>query len=161
MSTQSAKTVGGSKYAGMAVLFVALCGCASLPPTSSVAIPKIPTGMARAWFYRQDEPYTGFDRSYVRMNGAIVGISELGGAFYHDVPPGPYYITADTYRQVFNQFPHVALLPGDTAYFQVFEMGSGAGAWRNYARPTFSIWVMPAAIGAAEVGRSAFYAGGG
>jgi hypothetical protein len=24
------------------------------------------------------------------MNGTIVGISELGGAFYRDVPPGAY-----------------------------------------------------------------------
>jgi hypothetical protein len=63
--------------------------------------------MARAWFYRKDEPYNGLDRPYVRMNGAIVGISELGGAFYRDVSPSAYYVTVESYKNFINQFLHV------------------------------------------------------
>jgi hypothetical protein len=120
--------------------------------------------MARAWFYREDEPYSGLDRPYVKMNGAIVGISELGGAFYRDLPPGAYEATIDSYRNFINQFPHVDLRPGETAYFQVFEVGSvssGVGASREFARPSFYIWMMPPAIAEREVARSLFYPGGG
>jgi hypothetical protein len=115
MSARSGKTVGWLNFAGAAVLFALLCGCASLPPTGSVTIPLIPAGMARAWFYRDDEPYISLDRPYVRMNGAIVGISEPGGAFYRDVPPGQYYVTVDSYGRDANQFPYATLVPGETA----------------------------------------------
>jgi hypothetical protein len=142
----------------------ALWACAGQPPTGSVTIPKIPAGMARAWFYREDEPYNGLDRPYVRMNGRIVGISELGGAFYTDLAPGAYDVTVDTYWHFINQFPQVSLTPGETAYFQVFELASassGVGASRDFARPSFYVWVMPAAIAAPAVARSLFYPGGG
>jgi hypothetical protein len=142
-------------------LFAALCACAPQAQTDSVAIPKIPAGLGRAWFYREDLPYSGFDRPYVRMNGAVVGISELGGAFYRDVSPGEYYVTVDSYRHFINQFPHVNLLPGETVYFQIFEVGGGASAWKNYARPSFYVWTMPATIAGSAVARSVFYAGGG
>jgi hypothetical protein len=145
-------------------LFVALGACASQPTTGNITIPKIPAGMARAWFYREDEPYNGFDRPYVRMNGTIDGISELGGAFYRDVPPGAYYVTVESYRQYINQFPHVYLTPGETAYFQVFEeasSSSGVGASRDFARPSFYVWVMSAVVAGPEVARSLFYPGGG
>lgn len=130
----------------------------------AAAIPKIPAGMARAWFYREDMPYDGLDRPYIRMNGAVVGISELGGAFYRDVSPGEYYVTVELYRNFVNQFPHVDLMLGETAYFQVFEVGSlssGVGASRDYARPSFYIWEMPPAVAGAAVARRPFYAGGG
>jgi hypothetical protein len=145
-------------------LVAALCACAPQPRTGNVAIPQIPAGMARAWFYREDLPYDGFDRPYVRMNGAVVGISELGGAFYRDVPPGAYHVTVDTYRHFVNQFPQVDLTPGETAYFQIFEVGalsSSVGAGRDYARPSFFVWAMPAATAGPAVAHSLFYTGGG
>lgn len=141
-------------------LFAALCACAPQARTDRVAIPKIPPGMARVWFYREDLPYSGFDRPYVKMTAAVVGISELGGAFYRDVAPGKYYVTVNSYRHFINQFPSVDLLPGETAYFQIFEVGAGAGAWKNYARPSYFVWLMPATVGGAAVARSLFYAGG-
>jgi hypothetical protein len=161
MSTPSGKTARWSSCFGAVAAFAALGACVSQPTTGSVTIPKIPAGMARAWFYREDLPYNGLDRPYVRMNHAVVGISELGGAFYRDVSPGEYYVTIESYRSFINQFPHVDLMPGETAYFQVFEVGGGVGPWRNYARPSFYVWVMPAAIAGPAVARSLFYAGGG
>ena len=164
MSTSSEKTVQWSRCLGAVAAFAALWACVSPPPTGSVTIPKIPAGMARAWFYREDLPYDGLDRPYVRMNGTVVGISELGGAFYRDVLPGEYYVTVETYRNFVNQFPHVDLKSGETAYFQVFEVGSlssGVGTGRDFAQPSFYIWVMPAAAAGAAVARSQFYASGG
>jgi len=147
--------------AGLALL----CGCTALAPLPSVAsvqIPPVPPGMARAWYYRADLPYNGTARPYVQMNGANVGIAELGGAFYRDVAPGPYYVTADTYGVDINQFPHATLVPGETAYFQVISSRWWAsGASKNWERPTFYIRQMPVAVGAAEVAHSEFYPTGG
>jgi hypothetical protein len=155
--------VGWLKYAGAAVLIAGLCGCTSLPPTGSATIPQVPPGMARAWFYREDQPYVSLDRPYVRMNGAIVGISEPGGAFYRDVPPGQYYVTVDSWGVDINQFPHATLVPGETAYFKVFvsQVWASGGATANWARPTFYVWQMPVAVAAPEVARSSFYPGDG
>ncbi|MBV8122203.1 MAG: hypothetical protein JO081_19960 [Alphaproteobacteria bacterium] len=163
MSTQLGRMVLWPRCFGAGALFAALCACVTQPTTGSVAIPKIPANMARAWFYREDEPYNGLARPYVRMNGATVGIAELGGAFYRDVSPGAYYVTVDSYRRFINQFPHVYLIRGETAYFQVFEASasSNVGAMRNFARPSFYVWVMPTEIAAPEVARSLFYSSGG
>jgi hypothetical protein len=163
MSTHSGRTPRWLPRFGAIALIAGLCACAAQPTTGSIAIPKIPAGMARAWFYREDEPYNGLDRPYVRMNGAIVGISELGGAFYRDVSPGPYYVTVDSYRRFINQFPHVDLTAGETAYFQVIEASgsSGVGAVRDFARPSFYVWLMPPATAAPAVARSLFYPAGG
>lgn len=143
-------------------LLVALGGCTSLPPTSAVSIPPIRADMARVWFYREDAPYITQARPYVRMNGAIVGISEDGGAFYRDVPPGEYYVTVDSYGTDINQFPHVILVPGETEYLQVigsryWASGSASTTW---TRPTFYVWLMPNDIGGPAVARSPFYASG-
>jgi hypothetical protein len=163
MSTQRDKAVRWSRRGAVLAAFGLLCGCAALAPTASVAIPPVAPGMVRAWFYREDLPYNGMARPYVRMNGAIVGVAELGGAFYRDVPPGEYYVTADTYGIDVNQFPHVTLTSGETAYFQVISSRywASGGASSNWTRPTFYIWLMPPAIGAPAVARSEFYPGGG
>jgi hypothetical protein len=72
--------------------------CTQLPPTSSVAIPPIPTGKARLWFYRDYEPYETLARPYVRLNERVAGISEPGGTFYRDVVPVRYLVTVDSTR---------------------------------------------------------------
>jgi hypothetical protein len=72
-------------------------------------------------------------------------------------------VTVDSYRQYINQFPHVDLRAGDTAYFQVFEVASassGDGPSRDYAPPSFYVWLMPAATAEPAVARSLFYPGG-
>ena len=154
------------RNAGLIVFLLATSACAKLPPTSAVAIPPLRPDLARVWFYRIDAPHITQARPYVRMNGAIVGISEDGGAFYRDVQPGEYYVTADSIGVDINQFPHIALVPGQTAYLQVFgsnswESGGGGGGNRggaDWARPTFYVWLMPNDIGGPAVARSPFYA---
>jgi hypothetical protein len=143
-------------------LLVALCGCGNLPPTSAVTIPPVPPGAARVWFYREDLPYVAQERPYVRMNDAVVGISENGGAFYRDVAPGEYYVTVDSYGVDINQFPRIALVPGQTIYLQVLgsRYWASGGASSHWLRPTFYVWVMPNNLGAQAVARSPFYPDG-
>jgi hypothetical protein len=148
------------RIAGIVGVLVALCGCARLPPTNAVTIPPIPPGMARVWFYREDLPNVAQQRPYVRMNAAVVGISEDGGAFYRDVAPGEYYVTVDSYGVDVNQFPYIALVPGQTVYLQVlgstYWASGGATPW---LRPTFYVWVMPNDVGGPAVAALPFYPG--
>jgi hypothetical protein len=150
------------RSAGVIGVLVGLCGCAPLP-TGAVTIPPIPAGMARVWFYREDMPTETPQRPYVRMNGAVIAISEDGGAFYRDVPPGQYYVTVDSYGVDINQFPYIALVAGQTMYLQIFGskywasgggVGEGGGGW---SRPTFYVRVMPNDVGGQAVARTPFY----
>jgi hypothetical protein len=163
MSRQSGEAAHWLSKTVVFAAFAVLCGCASLPETGRVAIPNIPPGMARAWFYREDLPYNGVARPYIRMNGAVVGVAELGGAFYRDVAPGEYYVTADSYGIDVNQFPHVALTAGETVYFQVISSRywASGSASSNWTRPTFYIWLMPPAVAWPAIAASPFYSGGG
>ena len=70
----------------VSILFLATAACPQLPSTASVAVPPIPAGQARVWFYRDGGPYDGAGTPYIRMNDAIVAISEPGSASYRDVP---------------------------------------------------------------------------
>lgn len=140
-------------------MMLALGGCAPLPTASAAQIPPIPPGTARVWFYREDLPYEAPQRPYVRLNGAPIGISEDGGAFYRDVPPGQYYVTVDSYGVDINQFPHVILVPGQTAYFQVIGSRYWAygGLGTSWARPTFYVWLMSPEVAGPAIEHSQFY----
>jgi len=134
--------------------------CAQLPPTSAVAIPPIPSGAARIWFYRDYEPYETLARPYVRLNEQIVGISEPGGAFYRDVPPARYSITVDTAGRDVNQFAEIDLAAGQQAYAKVLSLRSWLAddclAWGGC--DTFYVRLMRAEAARPAIDRSPFYA---
>jgi len=134
--------------------------CAQLPPTSAVAIPPIPSGAARIWFYRDYEPYETLARPYVRLNEQIVGISEPGGAFYRDVPPARYSITVDTAGRDVNQFADIDLGAGQQAYAKVLSLRSWLAddclAWGGC--DTFYVRLMRAEAARPAIDRSPFYA---
>ena len=105
--------------AGAGPLLLAIASCAPLPPTASVVIPPVPAGEARAWFYRDPGPYDCLGTPYIRMNEAIVGVSQIGGASYRDVPPGQYLVRTDNYLGDFNSTRETYLFPGRQAYFKI------------------------------------------
>jgi hypothetical protein len=151
------------------VLSLAAAGCAELPRTASVNVPPIPPGEARVWFYRNGGPYDGVGTPYLRMNEAIVGVSEPGGASYRDVPAGPYHITVDSYGKDFNQEKDVKLAAGQELFVKIVSLrnwitggggGGDMGGGGDYERDTFYVWLIPPEIARADVGRSAFYGGG-
>jgi len=147
--------------AGLALVSLAVASCA-LAPTGSVAIPPVPAGEARVWFYRDGGPYDGRGTPYLRMNGAIVGLSEPNGALYRDVAPGQYHVTVDSYGEDFNQSRWVYLFPGQQAYFKIVSLRNWAtcGGVRNECqRDTFYVWEIPPEIAQGDVARSQFYGG--
>jgi hypothetical protein len=161
MSRQVPETNAAHRWRAAATAFLLIAtGCAQLPPTSAVAIPPIPSGGARIWFYRDYEPYETLARPYVRLNEQVVGISEPGGAFYRDVPPARYSITVDTAGRDVNQFAEIDLAAGQQAYAKVLSLRSWLAddclAWGGC--DTFYVRLMPAEVARAAIARSPFYA---
>ena len=103
--------------AGIGGVLLGIAGCAQVPPTTSATvIPQLAAQQARVWFYRDLNPYENLGRPYIRMNGGMVGLSEPGGAFYRDVPPGHYHVVADSYLDEACQDTGVDLLAEQQAY---------------------------------------------
>jgi hypothetical protein len=150
--------------AGAGSLLLASIGCAPLPPTAAVAMPPIPAGQARAWFYRDPGPYDCLGTPYIRMNDAIVAVSQIGGASYRDVLPGQYLVSVDSYLTAPDQTRHAYLFPGQQAYFKIVCLrnwisGGGIRNGSGYMRDTFYVWDIPPEVAQAYVARSQFYGG--
>jgi hypothetical protein len=145
------------------VLLFTIVSCAPLPPTAAVPVPPIPAGEARVWFYRDLGPYDALGTPFLRMNGAIVGVSEPGGAQYRDVAPGQYHVTVDNYLPDFNQSREVYLFPGQQLYFKIVSLKNWiAGGNRfssDFHRDTFYVWEIAPEVAQGDVARSQFYGG--
>jgi hypothetical protein len=142
---------------------------AQMPPAAASAIPPISPGHARIWFYRDLAPYSSMATPYVRLNGAAVGVSQPGGAFYGDVPPGHYHLSADSYLDAPEQDRDVDLAPGQEAYAKILPEdhwieggggGGGEGGGGGYHRETFYVWLYPAEAARPAIAHSSFYGGG-
>lgn len=153
----------------VAIVSLAVTACSQLPSTASVAVPPIPAGEARVWFYRNGGPYDGMGTPYIRMNDAVVAISEPNGASYRDVSAGPYHITVDSYGKDFNQDKNVQLAAGQELYVKIVSLrnwmssgggGGNEGGGDEFARDTFYVWLIPPDVARADVARTAFYGGG-
>jgi uncharacterized protein DUF2846 len=141
-----------------AAVLLAAANCAQLPPTSSVAIPRIPAGEARLWFYRDGGPRDAQQRPYLRLNGQIAGISEPNGTFYRDVSPGHYTVTVDSYLSgFFNQFADISLAAGQEVYIKVLSQGQRVG--ERGARENFYTQVMPSEAARPDAASRPFYGG--
>jgi hypothetical protein len=154
------------------ILLLATAACASPPPTASVAIPPIPAGEARVWFYRPVDAYDSLSTPYIRMNDAIVGVSLPNGASYRDVAAGQYHISVDSYLDNPQQDQNVTLAPGQEVFVKVVSLrswiqggaggggGEGGGGGGDYSRDSFYVWQIPPEVAQGEVARSQFYGGG-
>ena len=140
----------------------AVSACARAPLVAAVAPPPIPPGKARVWFYRIYLPSDTLNMTRITMNGVYAGFSQLGGAFYRDVPRGVYHIEVESYGIDFGQSTDVALVPGEVVYVKIeslrswatmYGYGFTAGRDTFYARLTFPD------VARAEIGQS-FFDGG-
>lgn len=160
---------------GGAALLIALTGVAVAPAglalaaaTNAPGLAPISPGTARLWIYREYEPYQTLARPYVRLNGAITGISEPGGVFYRDLAPGTYAVTVDSEGTDVQQFVSVPVAAGQQAYVKVlasanWDSGGGGGdrgGGGGWARDTFYTWQIQPDVAAGEIARMPLYAGG-
>ena len=142
-------------------LLLATASCAQPAATGSVSIPPIPAGEARVWFYRNNEPYAGKGIPAIAANGGYVGVAELGGAFYRDVPPGHYLVTVQTVGVDTNQSASFDLPPGQEAYVKIVSLPSWetGGNKNDWQRPTFYAWLIPNQVAQSDVAHLSFYGG--
>jgi hypothetical protein len=143
------------------IMLVTISACAQRLTVSSAPVPPIPAGEARVWVYRDYLPSETLNMTAVDLNGAYAGYSQLGGAFYRDVPPGIYHVTVESFGKDFNQSTSVALVPGQQAYIKIETLRS----WSSYGtrsaigRDTFYARLIPELLARAEIAQS-FYDGG-
>jgi hypothetical protein len=143
--------------AATAVLLIT-ANCTQLPLASSVAIPPLPVGDARLWFYRDGGPRETQERPYLRLNGQIAGISEPNGIFYRDVAPGHYTVTVDSYLSTYdNQFADINVAAGEVAYVKVLSQMRPMG--ERGGRQNFYTQVIPAEAARPDAARRPFYGG--
>lgn len=144
-----------------ACLVLVLASCSQVPPTNSVAIPPVPAGDARIWFYRNDGPFDSQQRPYLRLNGQVAGIIEPNGAFFRDVPAGHYVVTVDGYGVPYpHQFAQVELTAGQEAFVEVVSMRERVGGGDNVAlRTIFYTWLIPPDAARAAIAGTPFYGG--
>jgi hypothetical protein len=139
------------RCAALNIALLAAASCTPPPTTASVSIQPLPPQHGRIWFYREvDTADVNTTTPYVRLNGAIAGVPEPGGAFYRDVPPGTYRITVDSEGNSPRPSQEVALVAGQQIYARI---GLG-GSWNGQG---FTITMEPNAVGHAAVEHSKFY----
>ena|SRR5579862_3961177 len=144
--------------AGLACL--ALPGFAQAPASGTVGFAPVPPQQARIWVYREVESSALPTVPLVRFNGAIAGAAYQGGAFYRDVPPGPYHITVDSLGTDFNQASDVNLAAGQEAYITILQLDNWDEQPYQPTSPTFYAWIARPDIARAAVSRSYNYGGG-
>lgn len=130
----------------------------SAPDGFGSRFPPIPPEGVRIWFYRVYDPTESKGRFYIYINGAIVGISEQGYAYYRDVLPGLYDVSVESYGRDLFQFRDVALVPGQQAYVKILSLRSWVESGRNFSRDTFYVLVVPRTVAQAEISRYPFLA---
>jgi hypothetical protein len=152
--------------AAVAVLLLLSAAAVAQPPAAPYLNAAPPPGMARIWFFRDLNPNETLAMAYIRLNGAVAGVSEAGGAFYRDVAPGRYHISVDSYVEDRHNEADVALAPGMEAYARVLPFddivqggGGRGGGGGGYRRNTFVVWLYPPEVGRAAVAHSYFTAG--
>ncbi|HEY1260825.1 MAG TPA: DUF2846 domain-containing protein [Stellaceae bacterium] len=147
-------------WLGAALILAGLTGCATPPPVGAVALPPIPPGEARVWFYRIYDPSESLGTPYIYMNGAAIGVSEQGDAFYRDVPAGRYHVTVESVGVDLYQFQDIALLPGQQEYIEIQSLRSWVSGRPGFGRDTFYVAVIAPERAALQVARSRFSGGG-
>ena len=152
--------------AAAAILLLLPGAAVAHPPAAPYLNAAPPPGMARIWFFRDLNPNETLAMAYIRLNGAVAGVSEAGGAFYRDVAPGRYHISVDSYVEDPHNEADVVLAPGMEAYARVLPFddivqgGGGRHGGGGYRRNTFVVWLYPPEVGRAAVAHSYFTTGG-
>lgn len=144
-----------------ALLCAAAIIAAAMPPRAGLAENAgPPPGNARIWIYRTFDPSVTLQTPYVRINGAIVGVARSGSAFYRDVAPGSYRITADSRGSAPGQFAQVVLAAGQIVYIKVDADNWWTGTCRWCRIDTFYTLLIGPPLAQAEIAGLPVRAGG-
>jgi hypothetical protein len=125
---------------------------------SAQALPAAQPPVARIWIYHELNPNESMAQPYVRIDGAVVGASAPGTAFYRDLPAGRHQISVESYVDDGNQTKIVDLVPGSQVYAKIVPFGDivqGGGEFGGgYHRNTYYLWLYPPGLGQPAIARS-------
>jgi hypothetical protein len=135
---------------------------AAYPPAAQYVSSPAPPNQARIWFYREANPYSSTGTPYLRLNGAVVGVSQPGAAFFVDVAPGHYHLSADSVGEDYNQTRDIDIGPGQVAFAKVLSNdhwieGSGGEFGGSYKRDTFYVWTVAPQTAVPVISQSYLY----
>jgi hypothetical protein len=120
----------------------------------------VPSDRARFFFYRDYEPYESLGRPYVTMNGEVAGISEPGGVFYRDMPPGTYLIAVRNNTFYPDQDKTVTAAAGQTFYAKVASIKGYNSGDSMYEPDTFAVVVVDPADGQRDIASKRYFPNG-
>jgi len=127
-----------------------LAAAGSLFAVTTASAQALPAGqppVARIWIYHELNPNESMAQPYVRIDGAVIGASVPGTAFYRDLPAGRHQISVESYVDDGNQTKLVDLVPGSQVYAKIVPFGDivqGGGEFGGgYHRNTYYLWLYP------------------
>ena len=143
-------------------LIAAVAAVAQMLPPAAIAPVAPPT--ARVWFYRDLNPNESLAEPYIRVDGAVVGSSVPGAAFYRDLPPGRHRLSVDSYINDKYQTIDVDAVPGSEAFVKVVPNDNyveGGGEFSGgYHRNSYVLWLYPAEAARPAIARLRLVASG-
>jgi len=122
-------------------MLVALMGFVASPTAAAVGppVPPIQAGLARVWFLQLFMPEETLATPIISANGTPIAQSQLGGAFFHDFPPGTYTFTVPSYGVDAGQAQTVQLVEGAQTYLEVQSLRSWESAGDSSQRDTLYV----------------------
>ena len=122
--------------------------CCRSGPTMAEAVAQVPpvtAGLARVWFLRQFQPYQTNAVPMISANGAPVGLSQPGTAFYRDFAPGAYSFSVPSYGVDFGQTADLNLTASQQVFLEVQSLRGWASCGDSCERDT--LYVRPISAG--------------
>ena len=107
------------------------------------AVPPIPPGQARLWFYRVFFPGDTYSMPAIGINGTLVGYGIAGTSFYRDVPAGSYLVTVESDNLDLAPWEQIAVAPGQEVYVQIASMPHWDENRGPSRRATYDVMLMP------------------
>ena len=137
-----------------------LAAAGSLFAVTTASAQALPAGqppVARIWIYHELNPNESMAQPYVRIDGAVIGASAPGTAFYRDLPAGRHQISVESYVDDGNQIKIVDLVPGSQVYAKIVPFGDivqGGGEFGGgYHRNTYYLWLYPPELAQPAIAR--------